>query len=96
MAVPRRGAGLPETAMDRLLRAQYFFTDVAAFVGIAMAWSSRYGGQPHPFVTVQTMPLMPGARRRPNRRFLDFDSFLNRLRKQPIPTNCASPARKGR
>jgi enamine deaminase RidA (YjgF/YER057c/UK114 family) len=51
-----RAAG---TAMDRLLRAQYFVTDVAAFVGIAMAWSSRYGGQPHPFVTVQTPPLMP-------------------------------------
>ena len=27
-------------AMDRLLRAQY--DDVAAFSGIAMAWSSRY------------------------------------------------------
>ena len=87
-----RAAG---TAMDRLLRAQYFVTDVAAFVGIAMAWSSRYGGQPHPFVTVQTPPLMPAPGAGLISRFLDFDSFLSRLRKQPIPTNCASPARKG-
>jgi enamine deaminase RidA (YjgF/YER057c/UK114 family) len=47
------------TAMDRLLRAQYFVADIAAFPGVAMAWSSRYGSQPHPFVCVQTPPLMP-------------------------------------
>jgi enamine deaminase RidA (YjgF/YER057c/UK114 family) len=51
-----RAAG---TAMDRLLRAQYFLADVAAFPGIAMAWSSHCRGQPHPFVTVQTPPKMP-------------------------------------
>ena len=51
-----RAAG---TAMDHLLRAQYFVPDIATFPGIAMAWSSRYGGQPHPFVCVQTPPLMP-------------------------------------
>jgi enamine deaminase RidA (YjgF/YER057c/UK114 family) len=51
-----RAAG---TAMDRLLRAQYFMADMAAFPGIAMAWSSRYGTRPHPFVAVQTPPSMP-------------------------------------
>jgi hypothetical protein len=33
--------------------------DIAAFSGIAMAWSSRYGGQPHPFVCVQSPQPMP-------------------------------------
>jgi len=47
------------TAMDRLLRAQYFVADVAAFSGIATAWSSRYGEQPHPFLCVQTPTPMP-------------------------------------
>jgi enamine deaminase RidA (YjgF/YER057c/UK114 family) len=47
------------TGMDRLLRAQYFMADIAAFPGIAMAWSSRYGDRPHPFVAVQTPPSLP-------------------------------------
>ena len=51
-----RAAG---TAMDGLLRAQYFVADIAAFSGIAMAWSSRYGSRPHPFVWVQTPSPMP-------------------------------------
>jgi enamine deaminase RidA (YjgF/YER057c/UK114 family) len=51
-----RAAG---TAIDRLLRAQYFVADIAAFAGVAMAWSARYGDRPHPFVCVQTPPIMP-------------------------------------
>jgi enamine deaminase RidA (YjgF/YER057c/UK114 family) len=51
-----RAAG---TTMDRLLRAQYFVADIAAFPGISMAWSSRYDGQPHPFVCAQTPQPMP-------------------------------------
>lgn len=47
------------TTMRRLLRAQYFVADVADFAGIAMAWSFRYGVQPHPFVCVQTPLPMP-------------------------------------
>ena len=47
------------TTMDRLLRAQYFMADIGAFPGIAMAWSSRYRDQPHPFVCVQTPQSMP-------------------------------------
>jgi enamine deaminase RidA (YjgF/YER057c/UK114 family) len=51
-----RAAG---TEMGRLLRAQYFVSDIAAFAGIAMAWSDRFGRQPHPFVCVQTPPQAP-------------------------------------
>ena len=47
------------TTMGRLLRAQYFVNDITAFPGIAMAWSARYGNEPHPFVCVQTPPQMP-------------------------------------
>ena len=53
-----RAAG---TTMGRLLRAQYFVADIAAFSGISMAWSSRYGGQPHPFVCAQTPQPMPAS-----------------------------------
>ena len=45
--------------MAKVLRAQYFVADIAAFSGIAMAWSARFGRQPHPFVCVQTPPAMP-------------------------------------
>ena len=57
--MPRRCAGPPGRRWTRLLRAQYFVADIAAFPGIAMAWSARYGGQPHPFVCVQTPAPMP-------------------------------------
>jgi len=45
--------------MANVLRAQYFVSDVTAFPGIAMAWTSRFGAQPHPFVCVQTPAAMP-------------------------------------
>jgi enamine deaminase RidA (YjgF/YER057c/UK114 family) len=51
-----RAAG---TTMAKLLRAQYFVADIAAFPGIAMAWSARFGRQPHPFVCVQTPTPLP-------------------------------------
>jgi enamine deaminase RidA (YjgF/YER057c/UK114 family) len=51
-----RAAG---TSMGNALRAQYFVSDVSAFPGIAMAWASRFGAQPHPFVCIQTPPAMP-------------------------------------
>lgn len=55
--------GAAGTTMANLLRAQYFVADIAAFPGIAMAWSARFGLQPHPFVCVQTPTSMaaPGA-----------------------------------
>src|SRR5205085_2136611 len=51
-----RAAG---ASMANPVRAQYFVSDVSAFPGIAMAWSSRFGAQPHPFVCIQTPPAMP-------------------------------------
>ena len=47
------------TSLKKLLRVQYFVSDIAAFPGIAMAWISRVGTQPLPFVCVQTPPAMP-------------------------------------
>jgi hypothetical protein len=48
---------------QRLLRAQYFVNDIGAFSGIAMAWASSFGRQPHPGVCIQTpaSPPAPGA-----------------------------------
>ena len=47
------------TSLAKVLRAQYFVSDPTAFPGIAMAWASRFGTQPLPFVCIQTPPEMP-------------------------------------
>jgi enamine deaminase RidA (YjgF/YER057c/UK114 family) len=47
------------TSMQKLLRAQYFLSDLAHFPGVAMAWQSRFGAHPLPFLCVQTPPDMP-------------------------------------
>jgi enamine deaminase RidA (YjgF/YER057c/UK114 family) len=47
------------TSLTKVLRAQYFVSDVTAFPGIAMAGASRFGAQPLPFVCIQTPPEMP-------------------------------------
>jgi hypothetical protein len=47
------------TSMANAVRAQYFVSEIGAFPGIAMAWASRFGAQPHPFVCIQTPPVMP-------------------------------------
>ena len=49
------------TSMANVLRAQYFVSDLAAFPGIATAWSAKLGVQPHPFVCIQTPPAMPAT-----------------------------------
>jgi enamine deaminase RidA (YjgF/YER057c/UK114 family) len=51
-----RAAG---TELGKLLRAQYFVSDIAAFSGISTAWSEKFGRQPHPFVCVQSPLQMP-------------------------------------
>ena len=51
-----RAAG---TSTANMLRAQYFVPDITTFPGIALAWSARFGAQPHPFVCVQVPPAMP-------------------------------------
>jgi len=44
------------------VRAQYFMTDMREFVGIAAAWSDRYGKEPHPFSGVRVpAPLPPSG-----------------------------------
>jgi len=53
-----RAAG---TSMANVLRAQYFVSDLAAFPGIAMAWSAKSGARPHPFVCIKTPSPMPAA-----------------------------------
>ena len=55
-----RAAG---TSLSNVVRAQYFMADVLEFPGVELAWMSRQGRQPHPFVCVQvpgTLPA-PGA-----------------------------------
>jgi len=47
--------------MANVLRAQYFVSDLAAFPGIAMAWSAKSGAQPHPFVCIKTPSPMPAV-----------------------------------
>jgi enamine deaminase RidA (YjgF/YER057c/UK114 family) len=47
------------TSIANVLRAQYFVSDSTAFPGIAMAWSAKFGAQPHPFVCIRTPRAMP-------------------------------------
>ena len=47
------------TSLAKVLRAQYFVSDLTAFPGIAMAWASRFGARPLPFACVQTPSAMP-------------------------------------
>jgi enamine deaminase RidA (YjgF/YER057c/UK114 family) len=49
-----RAAG---TALSNIVRAQWFMADTSQFPGVELAWLSRQGRQPHPFVCVQ----LPGA-----------------------------------
>jgi enamine deaminase RidA (YjgF/YER057c/UK114 family) len=48
-----------KTSMKNLLRAHYFVPSPAEFPGVAGAWISRYGSQPHPFAYVQTPAPLP-------------------------------------
>jgi enamine deaminase RidA (YjgF/YER057c/UK114 family) len=47
------------TSLSKVLRAQYFVSEMTAFPGIAMAWASRFGTQPLPFVCIETPSGMP-------------------------------------
>ena len=51
-----RAAG---TSLSNIVRAQYFMADVREFPGVALAWMSRQGRQPHPFVCVQVPGALP-------------------------------------
>jgi enamine deaminase RidA (YjgF/YER057c/UK114 family) len=51
-----RAAG---TTPANIVRAQWFMADVKQFPGVELAWMSRHGKQPHPFVCVQTPSPLP-------------------------------------
>ena len=75
-AVPGRRDGNGPSVARPVFRLRH-----RGFSGIAMAWSARYGTQPHPFVCGPDADVAAGAGRRDrrsDRRFLDFDGFLTR------------------
>jgi enamine deaminase RidA (YjgF/YER057c/UK114 family) len=45
------------TSAANIVRAQWFMADATQFPGVQLAWQSRHGRAPHPFVCVQP----PGA-----------------------------------
>lgn len=47
------------TSLGNIVRAQYFMADVREFAGVELAWMSRQGKQPHPFVCVQPPAPLP-------------------------------------
>jgi enamine deaminase RidA (YjgF/YER057c/UK114 family) len=47
------------TTPANIVRAQYFMADARDFPGVALAWMSRHGKQPHPFVCVQVPAPLP-------------------------------------
>jgi enamine deaminase RidA (YjgF/YER057c/UK114 family) len=51
-----RAAG---TTLQNVVRAQWFMADATQFPGVALAWMSRQGKQPHPFVCVQVPAPLP-------------------------------------
>jgi enamine deaminase RidA (YjgF/YER057c/UK114 family) len=42
-----------------IVRAQWFMADATQFAGVQLAWASRYGNAPHPFVCVQPPAPLP-------------------------------------
>jgi enamine deaminase RidA (YjgF/YER057c/UK114 family) len=51
------------TSAANIVRAQWFMAEATQFAGVQLAWASRFGNAPHPFVCVQPpAPLAaPGA-----------------------------------
>lgn len=47
------------TTSANIVRAQYFMDDVRDFAGVELAWMSRHGKKPHPFVCVQAPGPLP-------------------------------------
>jgi enamine deaminase RidA (YjgF/YER057c/UK114 family) len=42
-----------------IVRAQWFMADATQFAGVQLAWMSRFGNAPHPFVCVQPPAPLP-------------------------------------
>jgi enamine deaminase RidA (YjgF/YER057c/UK114 family) len=53
------------TTLSNIVRAQYFMRNARRFAGVELAWMSRQGRQPHPFVCVQ----VPGGLAAPDASF---------------------------
>src|SRR5205085_12406730 len=51
------------TTGANIVRAQWFMADARQFAGVQLAWASRFGRAPHPFVCVQPPGRLaaPGA-----------------------------------
>ena len=49
------------TTPANIVRAQWFMADVKQFPGVELAWMSRHGKQPHPFVCVQVPGGLPAT-----------------------------------
>ena len=47
------------TSAANIVRAQWFMADATEFAGVQLAWTSRFGSAPHPFVCVQPPAPLP-------------------------------------
>jgi enamine deaminase RidA (YjgF/YER057c/UK114 family) len=47
------------TSAPNIVRAQWFMADATQFAGVQLAWASRHGSAPHPFVCVQPPGALP-------------------------------------
>jgi enamine deaminase RidA (YjgF/YER057c/UK114 family) len=48
-----------DSSLSNVARAQYFMRNARKFAGVQLAWMSRQGKQPHPFVCVQVPGALP-------------------------------------
>jgi enamine deaminase RidA (YjgF/YER057c/UK114 family) len=59
LACAERIAKAAGTSAANIVRAQWFMADATQFAGVQLAWTSRFGNAPHPFVCVQPPAPLP-------------------------------------
>jgi len=59
LACAERIAKAAGTSAANIVRAQWFMADATEFAGVQLAWTSRFGSAPHPFVCVQPPAPLP-------------------------------------
>jgi enamine deaminase RidA (YjgF/YER057c/UK114 family) len=59
LACAERIAKAAGTSAANIVRAQWFMADATQFSGVQLAWMSRFGSAPHPFVCVQPPAPLP-------------------------------------
>jgi enamine deaminase RidA (YjgF/YER057c/UK114 family) len=59
LASAERIAKAAGTGAANIVRAQWFMADATQFAGVQLAWMSRLGNTPHPFVCVQPPAPLP-------------------------------------